>query len=119
MVRAAAWAGVNDPRRGSPIPHALEARSESLKRNYALFYQDKPGQYTQKLTATPDGEFFLDELVSDEKLGVYTGKELRESGLTLRFEKGYSPLKVIRMLPKSQSGDWSSWNQFRMPDRAP
>jgi hypothetical protein len=115
MVRAAAWAGVNDPRRGSPIPHALEARSESLKRNYALFYQDKPGEYTQKLTATPDGEFFLDELVSDEKLGVYTGKELRENGLPLKFEKGFSPLKVIRLLPKSQASDWGSWNLFRMP----
>jgi hypothetical protein len=116
MVRAVEWAGVHDPRRGSPIPDALEARSESLKRNYALFYQDKPGQYTQKLTATPDGEFFLDELVSDEKLGVYTGKELRENGLPLRFEKGFSPLKVIRMLPKSQRGDWGSWNMFRMPE---
>ncbi len=116
MVRAAEWAGVHDPRRGSPIPHALEARSESLKRNYALFYQEKPGEYTQKLTATPDGEFFLDELVSDQKLGVYTGKELREKGLPLKFEKGYSPLKVIRMLPKSQAGDWGSWNMFRMPE---
>ncbi len=116
MVRAAEWAGVHDPRRGSPIPHALEARSESLKRNYALFYQEVPGEYTQKLTATPDGEFFLDELVSDQKLGVFTGKELRENGLPLRFEKGYSPLKVIRMLPKSQAGDWGSWNMFRMPE---
>ncbi len=116
LVRAAEWAGVNDPRRGSPIPHALEACSESLKRNYALFYQDKPGEYTQKLTATPDGEFFLDELVSDQKLGVYTGKELRENGLPLRFEKGYSPLKVIRVMPKGQCGDWGSWKMFRMPE---
>ncbi len=115
MVRAAAWAGVNDPRRGSPIPHALEARSESLKRNYALFYQDKPGRYVQKLPATPDGEFFLDELVSDQKLGVFTGQELREQGLPVTYEEGYSPLKVIRMMPRNQAGDWGSWSLFRMP----
>ena len=88
----------------------------SPQRNYALFNQDTPGEYVQKLTATPEGEFFLDELVSDQKLGVFTGKELLENGLPLRFEKGYSPLKVIRMLPKSQSGDWGSWNMFRMPE---
>ena len=51
----------------------------------------------------PDGKWFLDDMVSGQKLGLYTGQELRESGLGVTFVEGYSPLKIVRMLPKGQN----------------
>lgn len=35
--------------------------------------------------------------MQDVKLGTFTGKELRERGLELRFDERHSPLKVVRM----------------------
>lgn len=103
MTKATVWADAVSPRAGSPIPRTIEGHSAKLKRHYALLYQDTPGTYTQKLNTVPDGEWFLDDMVSGQKLGLYTGQELRENGLELTFVEGYSPLKVIRMLPKGQN----------------
>lgn len=102
MQRAAVWADAVSPRHGSPIPNTIEGHSDKLNRHYALLYQETVGTYTQKLITVPDGEWFLDDMVSGQKLGLYTGQELRENGLELTFVGGYSPLKVIRMLPKGQ-----------------
>ncbi len=108
MAQAAGWAGAASPRRGSPIPHTLEGHSDKLKRHYALLYQENAGTYTQKLATVPDGDWFLDDLISSQKLGLYTGRELRENGLALTFAEGYSPLKVIRMIPAGKNAaDWS------------
>ncbi len=103
MQKATVWADAVSPRYGSPIPNTIEGHSEKLKRHYALLYQGTAGTYTQKLITVPDGEWFLDDMVSGQKLGLYTGQELRENGLELTFVESYSPLKVIRMLPKGQN----------------
>jgi hypothetical protein len=99
MEKTAIWADAVSPRRGSPIPKTIEGHSDELKRHYALMYQETPGAYTQKLTTVPDGTWFLSDLVAQQKLGLYTGKELRENGLPVTYVEGCSPLKVIRMMP--------------------
>lgn len=102
MAKAGEWADAISPRRGSPIPRTLEAHSDMLKRHYALLYQETPGTYTQKLSTVPDGKWFLDDMVSGQKLGTYNGEELRSQGLAVTFVEGYSPLKIIRMMPLDQ-----------------
>ena len=109
MARASDWAQATSPRCGSPIPCTLEGHSDKLQRHYALLYQETAGTYTQKLTTVPDGVWFLDDMVSSQKLGLYTGKELRENGVALTFIEGYSPLKVIRMISaKKTSANWNT-----------
>ena len=103
MARATVWADAVSPRFGSPIPRTIEGHSDKLKRHYALLYQETAGTYTQKLITVPDGKWFLDDMVSGQKLGLYTGQELREKGLEVTYVEGYSPLKIIRMLPKGQN----------------
>ncbi len=109
MARAAAWAGVQSARQGCPIPYTQEGDSAALHRHYALMYQETPGAYQQRLPLTPDGAWFLDDMVSGQRLGTYTGNELREQGLPVTFDKGYSPLKIIRMIPVEQAG-WMGWS---------
>ncbi|HEY3378631.1 MAG TPA: beta-galactosidase [Armatimonadota bacterium] len=114
MARAAAWAGVVDPSKGNPIPQMLEGDSAKLGRHYVLLYQETPGAYRQMLANTPDGQWFVDDMVSDQKLGVFTGKELREQGMAITYAEGYSPLKILRMIPvKSIDADWKT--KYRMP----
>lgn len=113
MVKATEWAGAISPRRGSPIPRTIEGRSDALKRYYALMYHETPGTYTQKITCVPDGKWFLTELVGQKKLGLYSGKELREKGVKLTYIEGYSPLKVIRIRPVKKRSR-SKWiNKYR------
>ncbi|HEY3332541.1 MAG TPA: beta-galactosidase [Capsulimonadaceae bacterium] len=115
MTRVAAWAGVTDPNADNPLPQMLEGDSPSLGRHYAMIYSDNPGSYTQKMPATPDGRWFIDEMVSDQKLGTYTGKEVREKGLPVDYIKGYSPLKIYRMIPAAKmQSEWR--DKYRMPD---
>ena len=117
MLRAAKWAGVKDPHQGAPIPHMIEAHSDKLKRHYVLLYQEKLGTYSQPFPETPDGEWFLDDMVSGQRMGLYRGDELRLGKLPLTFAEGYSPLKIIRMTPKNQVlADWVS--KYRVPEKA-
>ncbi len=60
MARAAAWAGVQTPRRGNPIPYTLEMQSAELGRHYAIMYQETKGSFRQRLPQVPDGQWFLD-----------------------------------------------------------
>jgi hypothetical protein len=113
MQRALAWAGVTDPRQGNAIPLMLEGRSEALKRAYAILWQAKSGAYTQRLPNAPDGTWFVEDLVTNEKFGSFTGKELREAGINLTFHPGQSPLKVLR-LGAPQAG-WMKKNYRQVP----
>ena len=110
MSRAADWAGVENPRRGSPIANLLEARNADLGRYYALMYQIHPGSYRMKLPQAPDGKWFVDDMVDGFKFGLYTGAELREQGIDLGFVKGASPLKILRLVPDGQLTP--PWNDF-------
>ncbi len=102
MERTAQAAGVVNPRAGNPIPHALEADHKTLKRHYALLYHEIPGDYVQKLPGVPDGEWFVDDMVSGYRYGIRNGDKLRTEGMNVAFTEGASPLKILRMIPKEQ-----------------
>jgi len=111
MRKATAWAGVTDPTAGNPVPLMFELRNPSLKRHYAVLWQEQPGEYGQKLSHVPDGSWWVDELVADEKLGTWTGAELRAGKLPLSFRAGQSPLKVLRL-----SAPTAGWmKKYRQP----
>jgi hypothetical protein len=107
MGRIAQASGVIAPRAGNPIPYALEMDHKTLKRHYALLYHETPGDYTQKLAGVPDGEWFVDDMVSGYRYGIRKGDTLRTEGMKLTFTDGASPLKILRMIPKDQVG--ASW----------
>ena len=75
---------------------------KTLNRHYALLYHETPGDYTQKLSGVPDGEWFLDDMVSGYRYGIRKGETLRTEGIELSFTGGASPLKILRMIPKAQ-----------------
>ncbi len=107
MAKIAQAAGIDNPRAGNPIPHALEADNSTLKRHYALFYHETPGTYAQKLPGVPDGEWFVDDMVSGRRFGLRKADTLRTKGMDLTFTDGDSPLKILRMIPKEKVG--SGW----------
>lgn len=102
MPNAVKWAGVHDPNAGNPVPFTLEGRNEQLKRHYVLMYQETPGTYQQGFANVADGEYFLDDMVTDQRLGLFTGKQLREHGPKLTWDSSYSPLKIIRCIPRKE-----------------
>jgi hypothetical protein len=99
MTKALQWAQIKDPTAGNPVPLMLEAHNDHLKRHYVLMYNEKPGTFQQAFPNMPDGKYFLDDMVNDERLGVYTGKLLREKGPELIWRSSMSPLKIIRAIP--------------------
>lgn len=116
MARAAAWAGVNNAGpaapatndgagAAAPLRYVLEGENRELGRHYLLVYNEKPGEYLVPAAATPDGDWFLDDPVSAQRLGRRSGASLRARGVKLRWEAGYSPLKFVRMIPASAAGD--------------
>lgn len=116
MANAAKWADIRSPRAGSAIPNMLEGDNKDMKRHYALLYNETPGEYVQKIPGAPDGRWFIDDLVSDRKLGVYTGEELRKNGIRLLFVEGSSPLMILRMIADDKiQADWSK--KYRMPEK--
>lgn len=114
MQKVADWAGVENTSRNNPVPMTIEGRHEILNRHYAIMYQDVPGVYRQKLPKVPDGEFFVDDIVSDQRLGLYRASELR-NGVEFSWIDGISPLKILRMIPRSEMK--SRWTEkYRMPE---
>lgn len=97
LKNAVVWAGVSDKSSENPIPLMMEATNEKLQRHYVILWESRPGTYTQKFPFAPDGKFLVEDLISEQRLGIHEGKELREKGLPLKFEFGYSPLKVLRL----------------------
>ena len=114
MSRAAAWAGVVNPLQGAPIPYMLEGHSEALGRRYVLLYHETPGTYAQPFPSTPDGKWFVEDLVADQKLGTWTGAELRDAKLPITYVEGCSTLKVLRLTPAARMpAKWSG--KYRRP----
>ena len=65
--------------------------------------------YVQVFRNIPGGGFwYLDEMISGRKLGVYSDQELKSKGLQLDFLHGGSPLQLIRMIPVS-SAEGMNW----------
>ena len=115
MQKVAEWAGVVNKRKGNPVPLTMEGHHTELKRHYAIMYQDTPGDYRQKLPDVPKGTYFIDDMVTGQRFGVYKSDELRK-GVTWSWYKGMSPLKVLRMIPVKQMG--SRWTKdYRMPKK--
>lgn len=108
---AAKWAGVSNPLAGCSVTRYLEGRNARLGRHYLMLWHATPGEYAVPVAHVPDGDYFLDDMISNQRLGRYDGRTLRENGLSLRWVKGCSPLKYVRMIPVSKAGfgpnsDW-------------
>ena len=102
MARIAEAAGVVNSRAGNAISYALEADHTTMKRHYVLLYQETAGDYVQKMPGTPDGVWFIDDMVSDHKYGLWKGDELRKQGMKVTYTNGDCPLKILRMIPEKQ-----------------
>ena len=97
MRAAAAWAGIPAP--DAAVPNRFEMTDPQHKRHYGIFYRER--EYTPvtvKFFHCPEGTYFADEMVSGRRLGVFTAQELRKKGIPLTWEKGTSPLKVVRLI---------------------
>ena len=97
MAAAVAWAGVvADP---APVPDFFEMTNRAAKRHYGFFYRECAyGEKKVKFPNCPDGLYFADEMLTQRKLGRFNGRQLREDGLSLVWEKGLSPLKCVRLV---------------------
>jgi hypothetical protein len=58
------------------------------------------------LPEVPKGEYFVDDLVSGQRLGLYKSDELH-TGCEWTWVPGMSPLKILRMIPRKSMG--SRW----------
>lgn len=116
LAAAAKWAGATNPRAGSPVQHYIEGANRRLNRHYLLLWKEENGAYVVNAPHIADGTWFVDEMVTGRRLGLFDGKTVREKGLRVDFEEGYSPLKYLRFsLRKAWFGDRSgAWcEKFR------
>ena len=112
LAAAAKWAGASNPRADSPVQYYIEGENKRLKRHYLLLWKGECGSYVVNAPHIPDGTWFLDEMVTGRRIGLFDGKTVREKGLRVDWEDGYSPLKYLRFsLLKSwfrdSAGGWS------------
>ncbi len=115
MQKVADWAGVVNKRKGNPVPLTMEGDHLKMRRHYAIMYQDVPGDYRQKLPDVPKGAYFIDDLVTGQRFGVFKSDELHK-GVNWTWYKGMPPLKILRMIPVKEMG--SRWtNEYRIPAR--
>lgn len=118
MARLAKWAGAGASVSDNPLPLMREGRNTTLNRHYALIYNDRPGTYRQKITFLPDGDWFIDDMVSDQRLGRASGAAAREEGVELKFDQTFSPLKVLRFIPIEKNLSQTRWPR-KYPDLTP
>ena len=108
MGKAATWAGISRPLANNPIALMREGDNKTLGRHYALIYNEKPGTYAQRLASLPDGDWFVDDMVSGERLGTISGAEARKEGIALRYNSNFSPLKILRFIKTPMmKADWT------------
>lgn len=108
MAAAAQLAGIKNPKLGNPVEHMVLASRNDLGRHYALLYQEARGTYRQKITHIPDGAWFVDDVVSGERLGVVDGRRTRLDGVQLAFRQGQSPLQILRFISMKEA-DAAGW----------
>ncbi|WP_269522712.1 beta-galactosidase [Coraliomargarita parva] len=114
MASIAKKAGVTNPKMDNPIPYMLEGIDASKDRFYTFIYEEQAGSYKQKIPNVPDGEWFVDDMVADARLGSYDGQSIRESGMNLEFRSESSPLKILRFIRPKQMGN-AKWIE-KYPD---
>lgn len=72
------------------------------------------GTRAQPFPSTPDGKWFVEDLVADQKFGTWTGAELRGAKLPITYVEGCSPLKVLRLTPAAKMP--AKWrDKYRRP----
>ena len=112
LAAAAKWAGVSSPRALSPVQYFIEGENRRLDRHYLLLWKSENGSYVVNAPHLPDGTWFVDETVSGRRIGLFDGRTVREKGLAVEWEEGYSPLKYLRFSRqktwfKENGGGWS------------
>ena len=97
MAAAAKWAGIVE--RPAPVADFFEMTNSKAKRHYGFFFREcEYGEKTVLFPNCPDGTYFADEMLTQRKLGLFTGRDLREKGISLVWEKGLSPLRCVRLI---------------------
>ena len=96
LAAAAKWAGASNPRAGSPVQYCIEGENKRLGRHYLLLWKEENGSYVVNAPHIPDGKWFVDDMVSGRRIGLFDGRTVREKGLRIDWEEGYSPLKYLR-----------------------
>ena len=118
MTKVAEWAGAVKQSDANPMPFMLElAPMDERKRHYAVIYEENAGTYKQKIKNLPDGEYFVDDMVTDHRFGTYTAEEIRNDGLEITIDDETSPLRIIRFiqLAKGESKNKSWLPKYRQP----
>lgn len=119
MTRVAEWAGAVAPADANPMPFMFElSPMDDRKRHYAVIYEENAGTYKQRIKNLPDGEYFVDDMVTDHRFGSYTAHEIREGGLEITIDDEKSPLRIIRFiqLAKGESKKKSWLPKYRQPE---
>ena len=89
---------------------------DERKRHYAVIYEENAGTYTQRVKHVPDGLYFVDDMVTDRRLGSYTGDEIRNQGLEITIDDETSPLRILRFSAIDEKQAKASWlPKFRQP----
>lgn len=98
MRRAAAFAGVAPTK--AEVGDFFELHGDESGRHYGFFFLETTyGARRLVFPNCPDGRYFADDMVADRKYGSYAGRDLREHGIPVVWEKGQSPLKALRLIP--------------------
>jgi len=105
LRRTLTWAHAADDSSIGRIPLMIEAHDDAQDHHFALLWNQTSGIFRQNFPQLPDGKWLLEDLVSDRRLGIFDGETLRQNGMSLVYEIGYSPLKVIRM--RKDIPDWA------------
>ncbi len=116
LRRALKWAGGTEPPAVDGLG-SLEGISPKLNRFYAALYTEQPGSYQHLFRGIPDGFWYLDEMISGRKLGVYSAQKLKSKGLRLEFLHGGSPLQLIRMIPVSSASGNNWMGKYHIPEQ--
>lgn len=106
IAAAARWAGIRQ--KPAPVPDFFEMSNPKANRHYGFFFRECAyGEKTVVFPTCPDGTYFADEMVTQRKLGLFTGSDLREKGVSLVWEKGLSPLRAVRLIANPRA----SWTK--------
>ena len=106
IAAAARWAGIRQ--KPAPVPDFFEMSNPKANRHYGFFFRECAyGEKIVVFPTCPDGTYFADEMVTQRKLGLFTGSDLREKGVSLVWEKGLSPLRAVRLIANPRA----SWTK--------
>mgnify|MGYP003309378543 CR=1 FL=1 len=100
IAKAAAFAGVTPSK--AEVGDWFEMHGDDSGRHYGFFYLETTyGPRRLVFPNCPDGTYFANDMVSDRKYGLYSGRFLREEGIAAKWEHGDSPLKAIRLIQET------------------